>query len=715
MTARALVQSKDELGDLAFSFNSMTDAIMESQQSIAAAHDYVQGVVESLTEAIVVFTPDKRIEKVNKASLNMLGYSEEDLLNKSIDILFEPDRSPLDTDGMAAVMNVGVLNNVEVNFVNKGGGVTPVLFSCSAIRDIDGNMLRIVGAALDITEMKKAEELLQKSREEALAASKAKSEFLANMSHEIRTPMNGVLGMLELLVHSRLSADQARFVDVAHSSANLLLNLLNDILDLSKIEAGKLELESVDFYVLEQVEQIVDLFSTRAKSKGLNLTYDMGNDLPVAVKGDSVRLRQVLVNLVGNAIKFTETGGITIRVDKVWEIDKQVALKFTVSDTGVGISREAQERIFQSFTQADTSTTRRHGGTGLGLTISRQLAELMGGEIGVNSQPGKGSSFWFTVHCDKASLPGSTGEMVSMESQPARSKQDSPCRPFVQESTEQMMWPSARVLVAEDNLVNQEVSKAMLLRYGVSTAMANNGKEAVDVLAQGKYDLVFMDCQMPEMDGYEATRAVREREKTSKGYHIPIVALTAHAMTGDKELCLAAGMDDYLTKPFTQEQLLTVLTRWLGDPKKASQPDSNESELPERAGQGKRGITPERFDRQMLDNLRMIQKKGATDLVEMVVSMFLAHMPESLEDLRNAISSGDAQQVFVSAHNLKSSSAQVGAKRLASLFAEIEIMGHNKAIDGAQEIFSHIELEYVDIQAVLKSELKRTPQQQASA
>jgi signal transduction histidine kinase len=413
---------------------------------------------------------------------------------------------------------------------------------------------RLLGA--EIIERQRTERQLDQARQSAEAASRAKSEFLANMSHEIRTPMNGIIGMLDLLCHTALNDRQRRLADTAGGCANTLLGILNDIIDLSKVEAGRIELEHVAFSLSKELKAVVDLFASSADAKGVALSVALDPSLPDRVCGDSVRLRQVLANLVGNAVKFTESGEISVRVVMDGEEGKKSVIRFQVTDTGIGISAEAQRKIFEPFTQEDASTTRRFGGTGLGLAICLKLVSLMGGSIGVDSSPGRGSSFWFAVGLERSDFvadsevpvwpPGGHAGQVPCNADP---KPGGSLR-------------GRRILLAEDNVVNQEVAAAMIETLGCHVDIVSNGREAVEASDSTDYDAVLMDCQMPEMDGYEATNAIRERErKSSDRPRIPIIALTAHAMQGDREKCLASGMDDYLSKPFYREQLIVTLTR----------------------------------------------------------------------------------------------------------------------------------------------------------
>ncbi len=381
------------------------------------------------------------------------------------------------------------------------------------------------------------------AREAAEAASRAKSQFLANMSHEIRTPMNGVLGMAEVLLDTPLSGLQRRYLESLHHSGENLLDIINDILDLSKIEAGRLEVNASDFGLRRTVADIVASFRERAGRKGIGLDAFVDDAVPDILRGDVVRLRQVLNNLVGNAIKFTERGGIAIEVEHVPRHDEgRHWLRISVRDTGIGIAPEVQLRIFDAFAQADASHSRKYGGTGLGLTISRQLIELMGGTLGVESAPGAGSTFRFD-------LPFETG--VRIDDSSAR-RSLAPLR--------------GHVLLVEDNVVNREVARAALESFGLRVSVAENGLKALEAVAGEAFDLVLMDCQMPEMDGFEATRRIRAAEASGAPgtRRLPIVAVTAGAVDGDRERCLVAGMDDYLAKPFRQAMLHALLAKWLG-------------------------------------------------------------------------------------------------------------------------------------------------------
>lgn len=385
---------------------------------------------------------------------------------------------------------------------------------------------------------------IEKTRAEA--ASVAKSNFLATMSHEIRTPMNGVLGMAQVLATTNLTEEQQLYVDTILDSGNSLLMVINDILDFSKIEAGKMLLETVDFNLSQLANDVVNLFKSKANEKNIQLVLDIDKQCPTELKGDSLRIKQILQNFVSNALKFTEQGSVKITISGSKISDTTASLMVQVTDSGIGIDPGSQEKLFSDFTQVDSSTTRKFGGTGLGLAICKQLITLMGGEVGVNSQLDKGATFWFTLNLDiNNSAQGKT-------------------KTNEKDLAQDPLRLTGNILLVEDNMVNQLVAKAILNKFGLTSEIANNGHEAVEKVRLSTFDLVLMDCQMPVLDGFEATAKIRqlEQEKSIAG-HLPIIALTANAHDKDKERCITVGMDDYLSKPIIKETLYTMLSKYL--------------------------------------------------------------------------------------------------------------------------------------------------------
>jgi len=682
-------------------------------------------------------------------------------------------------------------------------------------------------------------EQLEKAKNAAEAASRAKSGFLATMSHEIRTPMNGVLGMTEMLLGTELTETQRNYTQLVKQSGEHLLVIINDILDFSKIEAGKLTVEYINFNLWDLLDDIHTVYTPQAEAKGIALHFDIANDIPVAICGDPNRLRQIMANLLGNAIKFTNDGRILAKVRIASEDSQAVMLRFEVHDTGIGISREARGRIFEAFSQADDSTTRKFGGTGLGLAISKQLVELMGGAIGVDNAliqglETQGSVFWFTVAFDKRRVdPDAPGEhqhaidglrvlvvdenatsrvglerhlaawradcdgaesaaealerlheatrdghpydaaILDMEldlgsglllaasikadpatratrlillsperlaadpvqrreagvayqliksaraadlfaclatrprGQVAPAPRFIPPRPLMGEPNRPR---SRRVLLAEDNPVNVEVARAMLESLDLQVEVARNGMEALQAVhaagSKGGHDCVLMDCQMPVMDGFAATATLRREEREAgRGRTLPIIAITANALQGDREACLAAGMDDYLSKPFTQQDLAAVIGRWIGMPLAASV--HHDDEPPRLPRESVEVIQRDVINRFALEKIRALSRERGDALVQKVVETYVDDTPKQLSSLRRAIEGLDTGNVRRIAHTLKSASANVGADTMAGLCKQMEHLGRADTTEGADAIFTGMEREFQAVRHSLSALLEK--------
>lgn len=517
--------------------------------------------------------------------------------------------------------------------------------------------------------LEQREQELRTARDSALRFAKLKADFAATVSHEIRTPLNGVIGTLDMMKMGQTPEEQRELLGLAWDSSQYLLELINNILDFSRLEAGRLEVDACDFEIQPLVDGMMNMFRNQALGKELTLTASLAADVPPVLVGDLARIRQVLVNLLGNAIKFTEQGSIGLTIDRTGD-GRQ--LRFCIRDSGIGIAEEQQAAIFDSFTQADTSTTRRYGGSGLGLSICKQIVHLLGGEIGLESTPGLGSRFWFTLPCITGAL------------RPAGFPADG----------KSMIARSGHILIAEDNVTNQRVAAGMLRMLGCTFGIARNGIEAVQAWKAGNWDLILMDCSMPEMDGFEATATIRSLE-TDSNRHTPIVAMTANTLPADMERCLIAGMDAHLSKPLTLEELAAQLEHWLNwQSKKAPRGMIRPPELP-----------PEQpLDSEVLGRLRKILGGSVGEAIR----PFLDDMPRYLVELERGIAEGNADTLRQVTHVIKGAASNLGACALAGIAREIEQHAEADSFTEISELVMRLRTEFAIVEPALISELDQT-------
>ncbi|HEX4328766.1 MAG TPA: response regulator [Burkholderiales bacterium] len=777
------------------------------EQDLRQAEEFLDSVVENIPAMVFVKdAQDLRYQRINRAAEQILGMPRAAFVGKNDYDFFSRDKAERYIAQDRAALAAAEALEVESDEFSTATGELRILRTRKLpIRDKNGAPRYLLGISEDVTEQRNQQARLRQATEEALAASRAKSQFLANMSHEIRTPMNGVLGMTELLLGTQLSDRQRRFAETVYRSGEALLQIINDILDFSKIEAGKLELQKEEFALAALIEEIGELLAPRAHAKRVELACEVGSGLPPLLVGDAGRIRQVLTNLAGNAIKFTEAGEVLVKAAVAPGAAADAAsctVCFTVRDTGIGMPPEVLERLFRVFEQGSSSATKRYGGTGLGLAISQHLVQMMDGNITVSSEAGHGSTFEFRLtlpvgartaavaplgepaaslagkrilvvednptnrgilaqqmrnwgaECaavdqgfsaldaleaavgagwpfDAAlidmKMPGMSGvelaerihrsprlaatrlAMLTSLSGPrdlSRARAagidlylEKPVRQAeLQRALRKLLaqpipparlqaapqpgdGPPARigghVLVVEDNPVNREIAGTMLEQLGYSHAIAENGREALQQLSGQSFDLVLMDCQMPEMDGFEALRHIRaggEGATLAVPTDVPVIALTANALAGDRERCIEAGFNDYLSKPFAETDLQAVLSRWPCAAVAAvvALPPPVATPVPAAPAAEAEGVPDSPLDPRILHTLRTMERGGAHGLIARLSGAFLASAPELFEQLRQAAACGDMAAARMAAHTLKSSNANIGAVAVSKLFARIE-------------------------------------------
>jgi two-component system sensor histidine kinase/response regulator len=837
---------------------AITTDITKRKRAEAALRDSEERtrlIVETALDAVISMDARGAITGWNPQAQAIFGQSEREVLGRSAsDTIIAPAYRQVLKQSLAQYLATGeaetLKRRIEVSGIRSDGSEFPAELSISPVQTEDA--VAFTAFVRDITENKKAEAErniymkaveegreraeqqaillnaqaveLERARDQALESTRAKSQFLANMSHEIRTPMNGIIGMTRLLcTRTDLTKEQLNYANTIGSSAESLLTVLNDILDFSKIEAGKMSIESVDLDLRDILEEVAAMLAPRAHKKGLELACVVPPDFPSGLRGDPIRLRQVLINLTGNAIKFTSAGEVVMEVGVVRQTETDATLRLSVRDTGIGIPEERQEAIFASFTQADGSTTRRYGGTGLGLAICRQLVGLMQGKISVESEPGAGSTFWVELTLPKQSAPPpktpnpakslqglralvvddnvtnrfilreqlqswgcqvveaedgrqalevlrdsttedrfgvvlldmhmpdldgeetakeihaneqladiplillSSGYMGSSSEMHARGFAAALTKPVRQshlfetllealgdaERHQHLLQPEStpgrkgsggplqlplRILLVEDNSVNQMVALEALHELGCKVVVAVNGLEALDRLAKEPFDLALMDVQMPEMDGFEATAEIRDQERQTRR-HLPIIAMTAHAMEGDRERCLQAGMDDYISKPIDPDRLLDVLKTWA--PTQASS-ETPAAPIERPRVEGEEGRLTPAFVVETL--LKCCQGKQALALA--VLTEFLRSAPQSLQTLQEAVAAMDTVRIHHAAHALKGSCRTLGAEAMADLCLEVELAGRDENAERATKAASSLDFEFGRLSAAIESYMR---------
>ena len=754
-------------------------------------------VANKTDNLVMVLDTSGVAEWVNAALTKLAGYTFDEIVGtRPIDVLCGKATSAESRRALDDAVRLGHGASEEVQVYRKDGSPFWTSLTLTPITNERGHVERWIIVGADITRRRQAHDVLQEAKQTAEAASRAKSEFLANMSHEIRTPMNAIIGMTDLALGTELSTDQQAYLTTVKQSADALLELLNDILDLSKIEAGKLEIESIPFNLNELLTSTLSTLALRADVKGLELAWRLPPEVPSHLIGDPNRLRQIVINLVSNAIKFTEQGQVVVEVESQWQNDDEASLHFSVADTGIGILPDRLNRIFDAFEQADSSTTRRYGGTGLGLTICNQLIRLVGGKFWVQSQIGKGSTFHFSLRLkmsaeslapyeradrrelvDKSvlvvddnptnrqileerliswrmrpSLAEDAGRAMKLLEAGAHSGRafdlalidahmpdvdgfelgrqiqehlelgacrvmmltsrdqqrdaircrqlgiesylvkpvspstlfDAMLTAFGRQSSARRVSPekqevaatSLKILVADDHQANRELAASILRKRGHQVSFAANGHEAFSTIEREAFDVVLMDVQMPEMDGFQATAAVRQREKETQT-HVPIIALTAHAMKGDRDKCLVAGMDAYLPKPLDARELQTLVESLAAaaDPAFVSMPVS----------------TPSSEDQADFDLSAALDRlAGDQDILKQQMGFFLNDGPRLLDEIRSSIAAGEGKSLKIAAHRLKGLTASYDAHRAAKLAQQLETLGNEGTLDAAETIANEL-------------------------
>lgn len=680
---------REQWRELVERFNGREDRLEEAlRESRERYHRLVEKAPLAIFELAI---EDGAITSLNPSFERLIGWPAEEWIGKDLTALCHPRDVPqLIAQLHQVILGEGPppfelrLRTRHGNFLAAEVTIAPQLAR--------GQVRGVLGFARDVTGRKAAVRDLRAARDAAEAASRTKSEFLANVSHEIRTPLNAIVGMTSLLLDTRLESQQQAFTETIRSSSHTLVALIDEILDFSKIEAGRLEIERQPFSLVGCLQEAVDLVAPRAAEKELGLSFEISEDCPMALEGDVTRVRQVLINLLSNAVKFTERGSVEVAVGAEPLAAGEYRVDFAVRDTGIGITPEQRRRIFDAFDQADASTTRGYGGTGLGLSISRRLTELMGGSIEVESTPGEGSTFRFSIRARAAEEVAAGGRRAV-----ARKKFDRHLAKRI----------PLRILVADDNPTNREVASLMLQKMGYLPDLASNGEEVLEAMDWRRYDLVLMDVHMPVLDGLEAARRIRGSLPAED--QPQIIAMTASTMRGDREECLEAGMDDFLGKPVFDNELQAVLElaaeragivpaggSRAGQAAAAAAGDEAVGES-QTGGAGELPI----LDRGTFD--RLLELPPAT--VAAAVDAYLDTAVERMEKLRSALEEGDAEALAEAAHSLKGSSLTLGVARMGEISKRLETLGRSGSTGGAAAVLEELAREEARAREVLEERL----------
>jgi PAS domain S-box-containing protein len=652
-----------------------------TEDALRSSEVRLRGITDSAQDGIVMMDPRGTISYWNPAAQSILGYLHEEAIGKNLHRLLVPERylaahraafPEFSRNGRGDAVG----RTVELAARRKDGREITVDISLSAIRLNDG--WHAVGIIRDITSRKAAEAAEQEAKRRAEAATRAKSEFLANMSHEIRTPMNGVIGMTGLLLDTDLTDDQRLYAETVRASGESLLAIVNDILDFSKIEAGRLDLATMDFDLQSLLDDFAATLAVRAHEKRLEFCCIADPEVPTLLSGDPGRLRQILTNLAGNAVKFTRKGEVAVRVSLEQKDETGCLLRFSVRDTGIGIPADKIGILFARFSQVDASTTRTYGGTGLGLAISKQLATMMGGQVGVESTEGVGSQFWFTVRLGRQLKGPETQSRPPANLRGVRAP---------------MVGREPRILLAEDDATNQSVAVGFLKKLGLRADVVANGGEAVKALESVRYDLVLMDVQMPVVDGLTAARQIRDPRSKVRNHAIPIVAMTAQAMQGARECCLDAGMNDYLSKPMSPKDLAEVLVRWL--------PTQSE-ELGMLPAAATPPCLPPASAPVVFDRAGLLERvMDDESLAQVVTETFLDDIPRQIEALRGYLDASNAASAERQAHSIKGASASVGGEALRALAFAMEKAGKAGDLGSVRARMDDLEREFVRLKEAM--------------